>query len=183
MALEDVEKQVAANGRNEADRIAKQAKAEASNIMADARAEAQKIKTEYQENASQQVDRLRQRYLSAANLEVKKARLGAEKEVLAYVRDSFFTALKDMPKEKREEALKKLAAMGGMEKGRVYASEQDAELVRKVTGLEFAGNIDCLGGLVVESEDGSVSMVYTFDTIAEDVWSSDSKKVYELLFG
>jgi len=182
MALENVEKQVAANGRAEANRIGKEAKKQADAILAESRAEAEKIKTKMLENARQQADRLRQRALSAANLEVKKARLNAEKDVLALAHDRFLNALREMPQDRRETALTKLVSKGGFPGGKVYASEQDAELVRKLSNLEYGGNIDCIGGLTIENEDGSISLVYTFDTIAEEVWTANNKKIYDILF-
>jgi len=183
MALENVEKQVAANSRAEVKRIAKEAKASADAILAKSRTEAEQIKSKHLETARLQAKRLRQRDISAANLEVKKARLNAEKDVLSNVRQRFNKALEEMPQDRRESALKKLSARGSFPGGRVYACERDAELVRKLTGLEYGGDIDCLGGLIIEKEDGSVSLVYTFETLAEDVWSANNKKVYDLLFG
>ena len=183
MALEKVAEQVAAAGRAEARKIAQEAKAQAESILAEARVKAKEVSDQELARARQQGARLRQRDLSAANLESKKAKLNAEKEVLARVKANFLAALGEMPPAKREKALAKLASKEGFVEGRVYANVRDADAVRKLSNLQYGGDIDCLGGMVMENQDGSVSLVYTFDTIAEEVWVQDSKHVYDVLFG
>jgi len=183
MALEKVAEQVAAEGRAEARQIAEDAKAQAQAIVAEARAKAGELREQELIRARQQAARLRQRDLSAANLEAKKAKLNAEKEALAQVKASFLAALGEMPQARREKVLAKLALKASFPGGRVFASARDAEAVRRLSKLQYGGDIDCLGGMVTENEDGSVSLVYTFDTIGEDVWAQDSKRVYDALFG
>ena len=52
----------------------------------------------------------------------------------------------------------------------------------KDSGYAYGGNIKCLGGILVTSEDGSINLDYTFDSILEDVWTSSMKQISDILF-
>jgi len=59
----------------------------------------------------------------------------------------------------------------------VYGRDEDAELIESIIddydGYEYAGEYDCLGGVVVESDQSRVRINNTFDSVLEDVWEDN----------
>jgi V/A-type H+-transporting ATPase subunit E len=115
---------------------------------------------------------------------MKKAKLNSEKDVLAEVRADFGRQLSALPKEKNADMLLKRVNMAKKDvpSGKIYTNAADADLV-KSSGYEYGGNIQRIGGILVTSMDGSVSLDYTFDSILDDVWNSAMKPVSDILFG
>jgi V/A-type H+-transporting ATPase subunit E len=69
---------------------------------------------------------------------------------------------------------------------RVYGRADDAELLESILedydGFAYAGETDCLGGVVVESETSRIRVKNTFDSVLADVWEDDLRDVSERLF-
>jgi V/A-type H+-transporting ATPase subunit E len=67
--------------------------------------------------------------------------------------------------------------------GYVYCNEKDSGLVKIMSGhFKFAGTINCIGGIVVESLDKTITLDYRYETIIEEIWIDSMKKVSEILF-
>jgi len=68
----------------------------------------------------------------------------------------------------------------------VYGRADDAALLEGLVadddGFEFAGERDCLGGVVVESETSRVRVTNTFDSVLERVWEDELKEISQRLF-
>ncbi|MFQ5892560.1 MAG: V-type ATP synthase subunit E family protein, partial [Candidatus Methanofastidiosia archaeon] len=58
----------------------------------------------------------------------------------------------------------------------------DENLVKRLSKMEYGGNIVCSGGIVMESEDGTLREDLTFDTMISEVNSQALKKVFDALF-
>ncbi|MCD4704024.1 MAG: hypothetical protein K8R64_07010 [Methanosarcinaceae archaeon] len=56
-------------------------------------------------------------------------------------------------------------------------------MVKKLSSLEYAGNIDCIGGVVIENEDGTIRLDYRYDVILKNVYEHSLKNTSEILFG
>ena len=184
MGLDRVVKDISDKAESECREIIARARATASSIGKEAEDEASKAYEAEAARADQAISKMRQRELSSVKLEVKKSRLNAEKDVLDEVRSEVARRLSAMPGEKKAEILGKLIGLARKEvpTGKIYASAADAELV-KGSGYEYGGDIKCIGGIVVTSMDGSVSLDYTFDSILDEVWAANVKGVSDILFG
>ena len=55
-------------------------------------------------------------------------------------------------------------------------------LVADYDGYEYAGEYDCLGGVVVESDASRLRVNNTFDSIVEDVWEEELREIADRLF-
>ncbi len=88
-----------------------------------------------------------------------------------------------MSPDKNASMLKAILDEHGSDGIRVYSNARDAKLVRELTDLTFMDEIDCIGGLIIENEDGSVRLDYTFDRILDDVSEQTLKPVSDILFG
>jgi V/A-type H+-transporting ATPase subunit E len=183
MGLDKVVKDISDKTETESKAIAAKAAAEAAGIKKNAEAEATQIVAAELAKADQSISRMRQRELSSAKLDIKKSKLNAEKDVLADVHASFVKQLSALPGEKKVDIIQKLIKLAKKDipAGKIYTNAADADLV-KGSGYTYGGNINCLGGILVTSEDGSINLDYTFDSILEDVWTSSMKQISDILF-
>lgn len=183
MGLEAIVKEIKAKGKAEADKISKEAKKEASQIIADAQSRAEKIAEAKKEAVAAEIQRLKQQELSSANLEVKRSLLNARKEVLDIVYDKSVEGVKNFPADKNKELLKVIIEQNEAGNSKIYSRSEDKAVVKKLTKLKHAGEIDCIGGVVIETEDGTVYLDFKYDTILKDTSEQSLKQVSDILFG
>ena len=182
MGLEQVVDEILARGRSEAEEIQRDALAGREKILSEARAEGAKLLERREPEAKEASERLRIQALARAELESKKIVLSAQKELLDDVYRKVLDRLATHPD--RGEWLQGLLRASAAEwrKGKVYGNERDADLVRSVVGERFAGTIDCVGGVVIDSEDGSHRTDLRFETLLADVWRDSIREVAEDLW-
>jgi V/A-type H+-transporting ATPase subunit E len=183
MGLENVVNDILEQAKSEVATIEAEAQAEADAIINEAKAKAKTIITESQAKIEADIQRKIKQEKSSAQLEVKRTALNAKKDVLDSVYDSAREAISSLSSEKNAELLKAILDKYGSDGTRIYSNGRDASLVRKMTDLTFMGEIDCIGGLVIENDDGSVRLDYTFDRILDDVSEQTLKPVSDILFG
>jgi V/A-type H+/Na+-transporting ATPase subunit E len=184
MGLDKVVKDITDKAEAESKELAAKAAVEAVEIKKSAEAEAKQLSAAELAKAEQAISKMRQRELSSAKLDMKKAKLNSEKDVLGETHAAFARQLSTLSGEKKVDVLQKLIklAQKDIPQGKIYSNAADADLVKNA-GYEYGGNLKCLGGIVVSSVDGSVNLDYTFDSILEDVWTSSMKPVSDILFG
>jgi V/A-type H+/Na+-transporting ATPase subunit E len=182
MGLEQVIEDVLSQGRSEAEEIRRATEAERQRILADARAQGAKLLAQREEEAREAAARARIQTLARAELESKKVVLAAQKELLDQV---YAAVLERLPGLGEREDLLRSLLQGHAEQwrdGKVYSNARDSEAVRSIVGPRFAGTIDCVGGVVIESVDGSRRTDLRFETLLADVWRDSIKEVAEVLW-
>src|SRR2546422_499971 len=60
--------------------------------------------------------------------------------------------------------------------------EKEANAVRSAVGTSFGGTIDCVGGIVIESGDGTHRIDLRYETLLADVWRDSIREVAEVLW-
>ena len=183
MGLETVIKDIMNAAQAEITMINAGADAEVSQILDDARQTAKKIMGERLAKAEDDIKRLRQQEISSANLEVKRTMLNARKEVLDKVYSNAVESIVSLPEAKQEELLKAIIDENDKNGSKIYSNKDSEELVRKLSSLEYAGNINCIGGVIIENEDGTVRLDYTYDIILKNVNEQALKQTSDILFG
>ena len=183
MGLDAIVEEIRAKGRIEADKIGEEASLEVSKITAEAQASAARLKAAEEEAVRKEIDRLRQQEVSSANLEVKKAKLNARKENLDEVYEAAKEAVKKLPAEKNQKLLKSIIEKNENNNARIYSRTKDKQTIKKLTKLEYAGEIDCIGGVVIENEGGTEVLDFKYDTILKNVSEQSLKQVSDILFG
>ena len=179
MGLEVVVKDVLERGHEEANRIKREGTDEAAGIIAAAENKAREILKERREQAVLQIERRKNREISSANLEVKRAVLNVKKELLDKVYHEALV-LAALPESERESIIKKLLESHSDSK-RVFSNSSDESIVKQITNLEYGGTILCSGGIVLENEDGTVIHDLTFDTLLTSVRETSLKQLLEIL--
>ncbi|MCZ7357228.1 MAG: V-type ATP synthase subunit E [Candidatus Methanoperedens sp.] len=183
MGLDAIVQEIKAKGKAEAERISGEAYKEASLIIAEAQSQAEKIKAAKEMEARREIERIRQQEISSANLEVKRSLLNARKEVLDEVAEKTKSSVLKLPAEKNQKLMQSIIRKYEADNSKIYSNGKDKVFVKKITKLEYAGEIDIMGGVVIENEDGTESLDFKYDTILKEVSEQSLKQVSDILFG
>jgi V/A-type H+-transporting ATPase subunit E len=191
MSLDTVVEDIRDEARARAEEIRSEGDARAEEIIADAEADAERIIEEREAAVEKQIEQEREQTLSSAKLEAKQQRLEARRDVLQQVHEQVEQELTDLSGQKRENFTRKLLDAASEEFDdaatvQVYGRAADETLLTKILadydGYSFAGEYDCLGGVVVESTSSRVRVNNTFDSVLEDVWEENLKELSNRLF-
>ncbi len=183
MGLDAIVEEVKARGKAEAERISGETYLEVSKIVAEAKSHAAKIKAEKQEAVKKEIETLRQQELAGGHLEVKRALLNSRKEVLDEVYEKSKESLIKLSPDKNQKILKTILENAGGTSARIYSNAKDKELVKKFTKLKYAGEIECIGGIILENESGTESLDFRYEMILKNVSEQSLKQVSDILFG
>ncbi|MFB6185219.1 MAG: V-type ATP synthase subunit E [Haloarculaceae archaeon] len=190
MSLDTVVKDIRDEAHARAEEIRSEAQERADDIVADAEAEAEEIREQKQRETERTIEEEREQKLSSAKLEAKQMRLEARRDVLEDVRESVEAEIAAIDGEDREELTRTLldAAAAEFESDdvSVYGRADDADLIESLCedydGFGYAGEYDCLGGVVVESDTSRIRVNNTFDSVLEDVWDDNIGTISDRLF-
>ena len=193
MSLDTVVEDIRDEARARAEEVLDEGEQRAESIVADAEADAEEILAEAEREVERQIAQEREQTLSSAKLEAKQARLEARREVLQEVHDEAEAAIAGLGGEPREELTRALldaaaTEFEGVDSVRVYCRAADESLLESILedgaydGFEVAGEYDCLGGVVVESDASRVRVNNTFDSVLEEVWEENLRDISDRLF-
>ncbi|WP_254762164.1 V-type ATP synthase subunit E [Natrinema marinum] len=191
MSLDTVVEDIREEAHARAENIRSEGETRAEEIESAAREDADQIVADAEAEADREIDQLREQRLSSAKLEAKQKRLEARRDVLGEVRERVEEELAALEGDTREELTRDLleAATDEFDEGddvNVYGRGGDEELIASILadydGYEYAGEYDCLGGVVAESEQSRVRINNTFDTVLEDVWEDNLRDISNRLF-
>jgi len=182
MGLESVIEEILFRGCAEAEGIRKSAQAERERILQEARAEGAKLLAEHEQEARRVAERTRVQDLARAELESRMVVLSAQKEVLDQVHATVLERLASG--EESGPLLRRLldANAADWRAGKVFCSARDAQTVRSIVGPRLGGTIDCVGGVVIESADGTTKTDLRFETLLGDVWRDSIREVAGVLW-
>ncbi|HJJ26568.1 MAG TPA: V-type ATP synthase subunit E family protein [Methanocorpusculum sp.] len=191
MGLEAVVDEIKRKGDAKAAAVKAEADSQAKTIVSEANLRAQEIKLNAEKDAAVLAERIEVREVASANLVVKRDLLNAQKELLEKVYAGAEDAIAQLPAKTSEKAIKELLkeAAGQIKKGEVFANAKDQKAVeaalelKTLSGFTFGGAIDILGGVIVKSADGQITLDYSYKTFMNDVWESSLKDASEILFG
>ncbi|PSP57140.1 V-type ATP synthase subunit E [Halobacteriales archaeon QS_1_67_19] len=191
MSLDTVVEDIRNEARERAKEIRSEGDERAGEIVSEAEADAEEILAEQERETEQTIAQEREQKLSSAKLEAKQKRLEARRDVLEDIRAEVEDRIADLEGDRREELTRELleAASEEFDDGdtvRVYGKPEDDELLTDIVGdydgYEYAGEHDCLGGVVVESDQSRLRVNNTFDSVLEDVWEDNLQDISKRLF-
>jgi len=191
MSLETVAEDIREQARARAEEIREAAEQDAEGLREDAERDAEEIRKQRLAEAEREIEQLREQRISSAKLEAKQARLEARRDVIESVREEVEAAIAGLEGEEREELTRQLldaaaAEFADDERIRVYGRAEDRELLESLLaeydGFEYAGEVECLGGVVVESDSSRVRVKNTFDSVLEDIWEEHLREMSDRLF-
>ena len=189
--METVVQDIREEAQEQAEAIRSEAEAEAEAIVSEAEADADSIREDREQAADREIEQEREQKLSSAKLEAKQERLSARRDVLEDVREQVEDEIAGLEGETREELTRSLVDAAAEEFPAdadvdVFGRADDQALIEGVLeaydGYSYAGEYDCLGGVVVESDASRVRVNNTFDSVIESVWEENLRDVSERLF-
>ena len=184
MGLDIVLKDIQSGAQAEVSRIKAEADAKVSEILNEARDGQKKMLGDRLAQSEEDLKNLHQQVVSSANLEVKRIKLNKRKELLDQVYNKTYESIKSMPASKAENLLSVLIKKHEADGVRIYSDKNSEAIVKKLSSLSFAGNIDdSIGGIVLENEDGTVRLDYTYDTILNTIYERSLKQLSDILYG
>ena len=182
MSLEQMIEEIRQQGQRESEKILEAARQERERILAEVQAKGEEFRNERSRQAEEQGAREGVREMARAELDARKALLQAQKEVLDEVRDAAKDRLRAL--DSNERLLKSLVeqSQGDLEGGLVRCNERDVGTLRRLTRNEVLGDLDILGGFVIESQDGHRRIDLTFDTFLDGLWEQAVRGVADILW-
>lgn len=191
MSLDTVVEDIRDEARARAEEIREAGEERADAIVAEARAEADRVREDREAAVERQIEQEREQAVSGATLEAKQERLEARRDVLEEVRTEVEARVAGFEGDRRETLTRSLldSAATEFDAGEtvsVYGRPSDEALLTRVLadyeGWSYAGERDCLGGVVVESEESRVRVNNTFDSVLDSVWENNLKELSDRLF-
>ncbi|HHI30150.1 V-type ATP synthase subunit E [Methanosarcinales archaeon ex4572_44] len=183
MGLEPIVDEILKKGKEQSDAILQEAEKEANEILEKAESDAAKLRAEKEEAVRMEVEQLKKQEVSSAHLQMKRALLNARQGLLEEVQNNVAERIASMPSEKNEKFLDALLKKHAEPGSKIYSNEKDRTIVEKISGSPYAGKIQCIGGVVIESSDGSVQYDYTYDTLLKDLSERSLKQISDILSG
>lgn len=192
MSLDTVVEDIRDEARARAEEIRAEGQERADEIIAEAEADAEAIVEEREQAVERQIAQEREQAVSGAKLEAKQERLEARRDALQTVRQQVETELGGLSGDTREELTRALIEASAAEfdegsevavRGRAADEALLEEIVAEYDGFSLGDEpVDCLGGVVVESETSRVRVDNTFDSLLDTVWENNLKDVSGILF-
>lgn len=169
MTLDHLRKEIRQEAQRQRREVLKDAEVESARIVGDAETAAAALletaKNQARVEASQKLSQI-----SAARLEAKKKLAEARDEIVARQLADVREALGAFADSGKYDAvLKELANSGAQELGgsvRVLARKKDLPKLKKA-GFNDIGELDTMGGCIVESADGRIRVNHTFEALYE----------------
>ena len=128
---------------------------------------------------------MKEQEMSSAEVEGRRNMLKAEKELLDTVKQRAIEELRSAPGPKKEQIISGLVrqASAAIPGGFVYSNAEDADFVKRAASrYQYAGSVDCIGGIIIESQDREQRLDLTYETILEDLWQEKIGEVADILF-
>jgi V/A-type H+-transporting ATPase subunit E len=182
MALDAVVESILATSKDKVAQVNAEADQEVARTLNEARERAAEIKSRKQTEVGHAVEAVERREISSANLEVKRSELNVHKDLLEQARLKLLEKIQNLPKKENEAMLKKLLEPYNLKDMKAYSNKRDEAFVSSLAP-NYGGNLDIMGGVVVESKDGALRYDLTYETLAREVFNNRMKEVSRILFG
>jgi len=185
MALDNVVGEILASASKEAEKLVQDAEKEKASILQQADETIATKKKAQAKELELALVRLKQQEISSAELEAKRIVLNAKKDALDEAFRETLKELNSMPSSEKAKVYGKIIVKGKavINNPKVYCPKGDAALLGAAVGVRAIVEKDMEPGLILESEDGTISLDYRFKTVLEGVWDKELKSVSNILFG
>ena len=186
MSLEKLAEKINSAAKAEADEIINSANAQASEIINSAKNEAKEMEDHATEKVNKEIAQLAVEVVASAKQTNQKRLLIAKREEL----DSTWKSVKELVGAGKLSGRKALLesivkeADNSKNKGMILKPVGIDRGVLSKAGSSFklGDDVEGLGGFILESSDGSISLDYRFDSRLDSCWNENIKNVSNILF-
>lgn len=182
MGLEKVIETIQEDGKDKIKTILKDAEKQVAQILETKKTTIDVLTQKKKQELEEQIKSLNAQEACGIEIEVKKIRLNAEKDILNETYQECLQTLTTLPHEKMISSLLKKVKKELPEAAYIYSNKRDEPLIRSYTKIPFGGQIEALGGIIVENKEKTLQLDYRYETIAEIVWDHSLKEIAEKLF-
>lgn len=172
MGLETVIGEVRHDGETRAQAILAEAEREAQAIITAAKEQAQAMEKARLQAASRDAEQLAAQAKSRAESEARKAVLAMESELRAELQKRVLKSFADIPAKTRQAHIQRLLATAQkiIPAGKVWGAASDSAFLAAAKPYQHAGDLPIVGGIVVESEDGTTRVDLSYETLLDGMW-------------
>ncbi|MBJ99599.1 MAG: hypothetical protein CMB48_01125 [Euryarchaeota archaeon] len=186
MSLEKLAEKINSAAKAEADEIINSANGQASEIINSAKNEAKEMEDNATEKVKKEISQLAVEVVASAKQTNQKRLLIAKREEL----DSTWKSVKELVGSGKLSGRKALLesivkeADNSTNKGMILKPVVIDRGVLSKAGSSFklGDDVEGLGGFILESADGSISLDYRFDSRLEACWNENIQNVSNILF-
>lgn len=186
MSLEKLAEKISSAAKAEADELIKAANEQASEIVDSAKAEAGEMETNATEKVDKEVTQLAVEVVASAKQANQKRLLIAKREEL----DSTWKSIKELVGSGKLSGRK--ALLESIVKG-ADNTENKGMILRPVgidrgvlsksgSSFKLGDDVEGLGGFILVSADGTISLDYRFDSRLDSCWNENIQTVSNILF-
>ncbi|MBI2129443.1 hypothetical protein HYU07_04340 [Candidatus Woesearchaeota archaeon] len=181
MGLEELKQEIISNADKSANAVVSEAKREAEKIAKQSEEKLEPYKRKLDEDRKTAIKVMEKTINAMADSEAKRAILDRKKEIMESVFESVKSNLSKLDSRKREQHIADLLkkAKSEIEASKVFCSSKDAKYVK---GLKCE-DMDILGGLMAENNDGTIRVDYSYETLLSDVKEHSMQEAAKILFG
>ncbi len=188
MPLDSVVQEIYRKGEEQVQAIISEANKEAEKIIKEAEEKAKEILERARVEGEKEAEALRRQEISSVRLEMKRELLNKQREILEAVFKAVEERIKGMDPETKKKVYTALLRKYAMEGMVVYSNKEDEDLVKSLIqelGLnaKYGGNVECLGGVVIESSDGELRINLTFEELLNQLYEQKMSELSKMLFG
>ncbi len=181
MSLERMIEEIRQQGQQESEEILDAARQERERMLSEVQTKGKDLRSERLRQAEDQGTREEVREIARAELEARKALLQAQKEVLDEVRDAAAGRLRDL--DSNDRLLESLVEQSrGDLDGLVRCNPRDVKTLQRLTGIPVQGDLDVIGGFVIEAQAGDRRIDLTYDTFLDGLWEQAVRDVADTLW-
>ncbi len=183
MSLDKVIESILNTGKEEARQVIEQGQKDKKKQVEEARAAGQLLLDSRMEESKELFERMNTQEIARTELESKKIVLGRQKDMLDAVYQRALDRLGNLPQN--ENILRSLVGQNqtDISSGKVFCNEKDSAFMKGLVGGNFARTMDCIGGLMIESQDGTMRIDLRYETVLREIWNDSIKEVSDLLWG
>jgi V/A-type H+-transporting ATPase subunit E len=182
MGLEKVIEKIQNEGKDKVAAILQDAEKQAAQMLLTKQTMINDLSIKKRQDLEKQINVMKNQEESSVEIEVKKIRLNAEKDMLNQTYQECLLSLSALPHDKMIFSLLKKAEIELPEAAYVYSNTRDEPIVRSQTKITYRGPIDTLGGIIVENKEQTIKLDFRYETIAEFVWDRSLKEIANQLF-
>jgi len=182
MGLEKVIEKIQKEGTEKITTIITDAEKQATQILQTKQKTIEETSAKKKQDLEKQIESLKTQEASGIEIDIKKMRLNAEKDVLNTTYQECLQMLSTLPHDEDNFFSSEIVKKELPDAAYIYSNKRDEPFVRSHTKISFGGLIETLGGIIVENKEKTLQLDYRYETIAEIIWDRSLKEIAEKLF-
>jgi len=185
MSAEKIIDQIKKDSEKEIKKIKKDVDTQVKIIIDEAKKEAEQKSKEILEQGKKQADNIKKILISQSNQDSNRQKMNAREEVIDKCFNKAKEKLSKTSGNDYEKILDNLIKKGKTNiKGeiKVYTSRSSDKKIAEKHGLKVVGNVESIGGIILASNDGKITLDNTFEGILKREKDEIRNKVGKVLF-